>query len=131
MTAAEAAGLLGTRLKTFEDRPLDPSCDHLYPAKGFEGLVLMVQNGKISRVTTTNPHVQTLSGIKVGDTTARLKLVFGNRLEIEPHKYDEHGAYYFVWERGRHYGVKFEIGGDRVSEIYAGDETIRYVEGCS
>lgn len=131
MTPSEATGLMGTRLRTFEGRALDPSCDHLYPEKGFEGLSLMVQNGKITRIVISNPNIQTLSGIKVGDSTARLKQVFGSRLEIEQHKYDDHGFYYFVWEQGKRFGVKFEIGGDRVTEIYAGDESIQYVEGCA
>jgi hypothetical protein len=39
-------------------------------------------------------------------------------------------AYYFVWESDKKHGVKFEIADDRVVEILAGDETIRYVEGC-
>ncbi|MEK8047399.1 hypothetical protein [Ideonella margarita] len=131
MTPAEAARLMGTRLKTFEDRPMDAFCDDLIPEKGFEGVSLMVQNGRITRLVISKPTVRTLSGIQVGDSTDRLKQVFGSRLEIQPHKYDDDGFYYFVWEQGKRFGVKFEIGGNRVTEIYAGDESIRYVEGCS
>ena len=131
MTPAEAARLMGTRLKTLEDRPLDSSCDHLYAEKGFEGVSLMVQNGKITRLELSSSSVQTLSGIKIGDSTTRLKQVFGTRLEIEQHKYDDDGFYYFVWEQSKRHGVKFEIGGGRVTEIYAGDESIQYVEGCA
>ena len=130
MTPSEAARLMGTRLKTYEDGPLEPSCDHLYPEKGFEDMSLMVQNGRITRIVTSNPSVQTLSGIKVGDSTRRLKQMFGARLEIAQHKYDDDG-YYYVWEEGKRYGVKFEIGGDHVTAIYAGDESIQLVEGCA
>lgn len=128
---SEAARLMRTRLKTFEGKPLEPSCDHLYPEMGHEGVSLMVQNGKVTRVVISNPQIQTLSGIKVGDSTARLKQVFASRLEIEQHKYDDTGYYYFVWEQGKRYGVKFEIAADQVIEIYSGDESIRYVEGCA
>lgn len=131
LSPSEAARWMGTRLKTFEGQPLDPSCDHLYPEKGYDGVSLMVQNGKVTRIVISNPQIQTLSGIKVGDSTARLKQVFPGRLEIEPHKYDESGFYYYVWEQGKRHGVKFEIAGDRVTEIYAGDESITYVEGCA
>lgn len=122
---------MGTRLKTFEGKPLEPSCDHLYPEKGHKGVSLMVQNGKITRIVISNPRIQTLSGAKVGDSTERLKQLFGGRLEIEQHKYDDEGYYYFVWEQGKRYGVKFEIGGNKVTDIYAGDDSIRYVEGCA
>lgn len=91
----------------------------------------MVQNGKITRIVISNPRIQTLSGAKVGDSTERLKQLFGGRLEIEQHKYDDEGYYYFVWEQGKRYGVKFEIGGNKVTDIYAGDDSIRYVEGCA
>lgn len=131
MTPSDAARLMGTRLKTFEGRPLEPSCDHLYPEKGYEGVSLMVQNGKITRIGISNSKIRTLSGIKVGDSTTRLKQVFGTRLEIQQHKYDDDGFYYFVWEQDKRYGVKFEIGGGRVTEIYAGDDSIQYVEGCA
>jgi hypothetical protein len=131
LSPVEAARLMGTRFKTFEGNPLDPECDHLYPETGHDGVSLMIQNGKITRVVVSNPQIQTLSGVKVGDSIARLKRVFGARLEIEQHKYDDTGFYYFVWEQGKRYGVKFEIAADRVTDIYAGDESIKYVEGCA
>ncbi len=61
----------------------------------------MVQNGKVTRIVISTPRVQTLSGLRVADTTARLKQVFGAQLEIEQHKYDESGSCYFVWERNK------------------------------
>ncbi len=128
---SEAARLMGTRLRTYENRPLEPECDHLYAEKGYEGISLMVQNGKLTRIEVSSPSVSTLSGIKVGDTTTRLKQVYGNRLKIEQHKYDDAGFYYYVWEQSERYGVKFEIAGDKVSEIYSGDTSIQLVEGCS
>jgi hypothetical protein len=130
-SSSEAARLMGTRLRTYENRPLEPECDHLYAEKGYEGISLMVQNGKVTRIEVSNPAVLTLSGIRVGDTTTRLKQVFVNRLRIEQHKYDDTGFYYYVWEQSERYGVKFEIAGDKVTEIYAGDRSIQLVEGCS
>lgn len=128
---SQATHLMGTRLRTYENRPLDPDCDHLYAEKGYEGIGLMIQNGQITRVEVSSPTVSTLSGIRVGDSTTRLKRVFGSRLRIEQHKYDDAGFYYYVWEQGELYGVKFEIAGDKVIEIYAGDKSIQLVEGCA
>lgn len=131
ISAAEASRLLSTRLHTHDRRVPEPSCDYLYPENGHKGLSLMVQHGRVTHIVISTPGAQTQSGAKVGDSTARLKELFGSRLEVESHKYDDDGFYYYVWEQGKRHGIKFEIGGDHVTEIYAGDETIQYVEGCS
>ncbi len=127
----QAARLLGTRLRTYENSPSDPDCDHVFAEKGYEGVALMIQNGQVTRVEVSSPTLSTLSGVKVGDSTTQLKQVFGSRLKIEQHKYDDTGFYYYVWEQSELYGVKFEIAGDKVIAIYAGDKSIQLVEGCA
>jgi hypothetical protein len=91
----------------------------------------MVHDGRVMHVHISTPNIPTRSGIRVGDQASHLKCVFSSQLEIEPHKYDDSGFYYFIWEKGKHLGVKFEIGGGKVTKIFAGDESIQYVEGCS
>jgi hypothetical protein len=122
---------LGTSLRTIENAPVQTACDYLYPVRGFEGLSLMVQNGRVTRAQIRSAAFATRSGARVGDRTARLRQLYGNRLDIVPHKYDPTGFYYFVWEQRRRYGVKFEIAADTVSAIYAGDASIELVEGCA
>lgn len=131
MTQEKAESLLGVKLLTYENRPLEPSCDHVYPAKGHKGVTLMVQDGRITRIAVSSPAILTKSGARVGDSTSRLKALFGQQLEIEPHTYDDKDFYYYVWEKDRQHGVKFEIVRDRVVEIYAGDRSIELAEGCS
>lgn len=130
MTKERAESLMGVRLQAYENGPIDPSCDHIYPDKGHKGVSFMIQDGRITRVGISSPEVLTRSGARVGDSTSRLKSLFGAQLEIEPHHYID-GFYYFVWEKNRRHGVKFEIADDKVIEIYAGDESIQLVEGCS
>jgi hypothetical protein len=131
MSVAEASAALGAPLHTADGEPAEPSCDYLYPASGHDGISLMVQEGRITSIDVAKPGIETRSGIRVGDTTSRLKQVFGSQLEIEPHHYDDQGFYYFVWEPDKKHGVKFEIANDRVVDILAGDQTIRLVEGCA
>ena len=131
ITLKQAEKLLRSKLRTSEDRPLEAFCDFVYPSRGHDGLSLMIQNGVVTHIEAHKSGVLTKSGAGVGDSTAKLKRLFGKALEIEQHKYDDSGFYYYVWEKNRRRGVKFEIGGDRVVAIYAGSETIMLVEGCS
>jgi hypothetical protein len=132
MTPAQAAQLMGTEFRTFENRPVDKECDYLYPRRGHNGVSVMVQNGKITHLKVTkNKNISTKSGVRVGDTAKKLKELFGQSLEIEGHKYVDNGDYFYVWEKNMKYGVKFEVIDGVVRSIYVGDESIRLVEGCS
>lgn len=130
MTQAEAERLMEAPLHTQDNRPLDVECDYLYPVNGHKGISFMVVNGRISRVNVTTKDVATRSGARVGDPAAKLQSLFGASLEIEPHKYDNTGKYFYIWETGKKRGVKFEVIGGRVKSIYAGDDSIDLVEGC-
>nr|WP_302175127.1 hypothetical protein [uncultured Hydrogenophaga sp.] len=131
LSVPEARRLLGTRLHTFEQQPMDPDCDHLYPASGHPGISLMVQNGRVTRIGADTPDTATRSGVRVGDTAESVRRRFGDALEIEQHKYDDNGQYFYLWETSRQRGIKFEVIGGRVVTIYTGDESIRLVEGCA
>lgn len=131
MTLEEAQTRMGTRLKPSEDMPMDPSCDYVYSSRSDEKLSFMVQRGRIAHVSVASTTVQTISGVMVGESAARLKAMFGRRLEIRPHHYDAGAFYYFVWETDRHYGVKFEVSGGKVTMMHGGDGSIELVEGCA
>lgn len=131
MTPTEAELLLESSLRTKNHRTLDPECGYLYPIKRHRGISLMIQNGRITRITVTTKDISTKSGARVGDQATKLQSLFRDSLEIEPHKYDNAGKYYYVWEPGKQRGVKFEVIDGRVKSIHAGDESISLVEGCS
>jgi hypothetical protein len=131
MTPREAGQLLKSDLRTKNNSPLEAECGHLYPVKGHRGISLMIQKGRITRMTATTNDVATKSGVRVGDPEIKLRSLFGESLEIEPHKYDDTGKYYYIWEPGKQRGVKFEVIGGRIQSIHAGDESISLVEGCS
>lgn len=131
MSQKEAESLMHVKLKTEDNLPLMQHCDHVFAAKGFDGISIMLQEGRITRFSVSSPTVSTKSGVKIGDTTLRLKNIFGSRVQIEPSNFDENGFYYFVWEKSQQRGIKFEVINDQVRFIYAGDDSIRLVEGCS
>ncbi len=131
LSVPQAERLLGTALRTFENQPLDPDCDHLYPASGHPGISLMVQNGRVTRIGADTPDIATRSGVRVGDTADSVRRRFGDALEIEQHKYDDTGQYFYLWEPSRQRGIKFEVIGGRVVTTYTGDPSIRLVEGCA
>jgi hypothetical protein len=130
MTRADAERLMDTPLRTQDNSPLDAGCDYLYPVKGHKGISFMVLNGRITRVNVTTKDVATRTGARVGDSVAKLHSLFGSSLEIETHKYDASGKYFYIWESSRKRGEKFEVIGGRVKSIYAGDDSIDLVEGC-
>lgn len=130
ITIEQAAHLLKSPLTTYDNAPLEVSCDFVYPSQDKDRIAFMVSDGHINHAVISTPDITTRSGAKVGDSTARLKSLFGAQLQITPHEYEE-GFYYFIWENSHSYGVKFEVVNDKVVQIYAGDESIQFVEGCS
>ncbi len=87
----------------------DPeSCDQFRPLDAPEGVLVMIQEGVLTRITVT------------------------------PHKYWEAPARYVtVWSRPpsesepEPRGIRYEIdAGDRVVHVHGGGPSIEYVEGC-
>jgi hypothetical protein len=90
---------------------------------------VMVIDGKVTRIETDNERLETSKGIHVGSTEAELKRAYGSALKREPEHYGE-GWDYYLWS-GKDRGIRFLVSAGKISWITAGDETIRYVEGCS
>jgi hypothetical protein len=84
MTLAQAAQLMGTEFRTFENRPVDKECDYLYPRRGHNGVSVMVQNGKITHLNVTkNTNISTMSGVRVGDTAKSSKSFLVDHLKLK------------------------------------------------
>ena len=75
--------------------------------------------------------LHTFAGAHVGTTEAELGALYGTRLDIQPHKYDEHGHTITVRSGSGDYGLRFETSNGKVTAIQAGPwEHLNYVEGC-
>jgi len=145
MTKPEIVAAVGDRADPNSTGGPDPaSCDEFHPAKAPEGLYVMIEDGKLARITLTElAKLKTADGFGVGDDPAAIKTFYGARATIEPHKYQEKPAEYItVWESGASKekyvqdpaarGYVYEVDGTgKVGAVHAGSPAIQYVEGCA
>jgi hypothetical protein len=133
MTVAEAEKALGVQLiKAFED--VDVDCSYFGTQRNSENLLFMVQKQRISRVDlpTGSSTFETDTGIRVGDSEAKVRQAYGAALVIEPHAYGDSGDLYLTWwSSPRHErGIRYETMEGRVTNIQGGDNSIELIEGC-
>ena len=123
--------------------PEPEACDIFHPAKAPEGLRVLIEEGRLARISISGPtEVKTDRGLGPGDTAAAVKAAYGAELISSPHEYEEAPAQYLtVWASGASRepyvrssearGIRYEVGGDgRVDVIHSGGPSIQYVEGC-
>ena len=121
-------------------------CDQFRPQRAPENMLLMIEQGKLSRIELDGPtDIRTPDGFTVGDAASAIKAKLGARLSAQPHKYvDAPAEYLSVWQNGvtpgeggyvddpSARGIVYEVGADgRVDHIFAGGPAIQYVEGCA
>lgn len=140
MTRAEVEAALGADSNPNAVGGPDPeACDLFHPARAPEGLLVMLENGRLTSVwLRNNTAIETDRALNVGDSAAEVKRVYGSAATVTPHKYQDAPAEYVtVWSSADHTspaarGVKYEIGGDgKVTGIAGGGPSIEYVEGCA
>ncbi|HST07641.1 MAG TPA: hypothetical protein VLJ83_05680 [Gemmatimonadaceae bacterium] len=115
----------------------NPKCDWVYPAVGAgipDGVNVMVVSGKIARIDVDTGVVTTEDGVKIGDSEDKIKSVYGDDVQVEPHKYIEVGHYMTVLGDSASAGkaLVFETDGKRVTAFRGGRlPEVKWVEGCS
>ncbi len=132
MSVKEAQRALKTPLLGDNDVP-GQECYFVRPKRGHKGVSFMVENGVITHAEVhdvNESRVATNTGIRLGDSAAKVKKIYGKRIEVMEHVYYPGDFYYFVWEAGKKRGIKFEMVGGRVLAIYGGSKSIMFVEGC-
>ena len=123
--------------------PEPETCDHFRPARAPEGLLVMIEEGRLTRISLlSGSDVKTDRGLHLGLSAARVRAAYGAELRSEPHAYaDPPAEYLTVWARGGpgadgiasegSRGIRFEIGSEgNVATIHGGGDSIQYVEGC-
>ena len=128
MSLAEAAAASPAQLSAKRDWS---ECTYLQPSPGPEGLMFMVFDGRIARVDVITPDIPTAEGVRVGDSEARVREVYGpDRVVTSPHEYID-GSYLTVAPDANHRLV-FETDGSRVTRFRGGRlPEVEWVEGCS
>lgn len=120
-----------------ENPTMNTKCDFVFPAVGAgipEGVSVMVVKGKIARIDVDTGSVTTEDGAKVGDTEDRIKSIYGDEVQVEPHKFIEAGHYMTVLGDSASAGraLVFETDGKHVTMFRGGRlPEVKWVEGCS
>ena len=147
MTRAEVVTALGDDSDPNSAGSAEPEvCDQWRPARAPEGVLVMIQDGVLTRISVSSPStLKTDRGLGVGDTAAAIKAAYGPLAVAQPHKYSAPPAEdIFVWATGgpaaagafvqdaAARGVRYEINGEgRVQIVHVGGPDIQLVEGCS
>ncbi|HUQ99311.1 MAG TPA: hypothetical protein VM166_07655 [Gemmatimonadaceae bacterium] len=120
-----------------ENPTMNAKCDYVFPAVGAgipEGVSVMVVRGKIARIDVDTGSVTTEEGARIGDTEDRIKSIYGDDLQIQPHKYITGGHYMIVPGDSASAGkaIVFETDGQHVTMFRSGRQPeVQWVEGCS
>ncbi len=118
-------------------------CDEYHPTGAPQGVNVMIQNGRLTRITLgRDATIKTDRGFGLGDTGAAIKAAYGGAIIAQPDKYAAAPAEDLIaWSRGgsTQYvqdptarGIRYQVNGDGIVHIiHAGDPSIQLVEGCS
>jgi hypothetical protein len=131
MTVAQASKAAGTRLVRSNPQ-LPGSCFYVKPQAGPQGLEFMVLNDRIIRVDINKGRFTTVSGAKIGDTEARIKSLYGGRLQVR-NDYGSGHVMTFVPQAAadKNYRLVFNTDGNRVTRFRVGQlPQVDYEEGC-
>jgi hypothetical protein len=117
--------------------PIPSECDEFRPSEAPDGTLVMVENGRLTRISLINDsEVETEEGFAVGDPASEIEAAYGERAIVTPHKYVAAPARYItVWTTGDggpdSRGILYEVGADGlVTHVRGGGPSIQYVEGC-
>lgn len=142
MSRAEVEAALGPDANPEAVGGPDPAaCDEFRPARAPAGLLVMIENGVLTRISATGPGLATAEGFGVGAAADAVQAALGAGATFESHKYAEAPAGYILsWttpqtapyvEDPAARGVLYEIGPEgTVVAVRVGGPSIQYVEGC-
>jgi len=142
MTKAEVETALGADSNPGAVGGPEPeACDVFHPARAPDGLTVMLEDGRLSRITLMRAStIKAAGGLGLGATAAQVKAAHADAV-VEPHKYVEGAEYITVWAGQRPSvayvqdptarGVRYETDATgAVTMIHAGGPSIQLVESC-
>lgn len=108
-------------------------CRVVRPARGPAGLYVMIEDGRVARVSVEGEGpVKTREGLRVGSTAAQVRAIYGDQLTAAPHDYVRGGESLTWWADQGAAGLRFETDAQgRVTALHGGGPAIAYSEGCS
>jgi hypothetical protein len=128
MTLAQLRAALHQKLG--KEESVDEDCFYV-PAPGSKDVSFMIIDHSVVRIDVRAPGIMTSTGIQLGDSEARARQVYGDRMKVTAHTYNDNGHYLTVLSVDGHYGIRFETDNGKIGMFYAGKyDAIQYVEGC-
>lgn len=133
MTVEQAAASIDTTLNLTDDDVTDDAdiCAQI-PVVGYHGLYLLFEHRHLSSVIISSPsEVTTEKGIGIGSSQTLVKAAYGH-LKMEPADFGEAPAQNLTWwMKADMSGIRFKTDIHRkVQFIAAGNQSIKYTEGC-
>jgi hypothetical protein len=97
------------------------------------GVQYVVDNGVITRIDTRDKRWATIRGLRVGDSEARARQLYGKRLQVSPHPYFERGHRLSVVSADRKFALVMESDdAGRIITLRGGRlPMVESLEGCS
>jgi hypothetical protein len=132
MNERQLEDALQTRLPETQDASED-SCRVIEAGPRWPGTSVMLLDGRVARINVSKRGIPTLSGAGVGDLVSRVHSIYGGRLRASDHDFGagEGMQYLTMFSQDRHYGIRFETDGERVTEYYVGTgEAVQFIEDC-
>lgn len=106
-------------------------CTYAVWPKAPSGVAVMLSNGKVARVEVRSGTVTTANGAGIGDTEARIKALYTNRVTSTAHKYNQGGHYLTVEGPNAANRIVFETDGVKVTNYRSGRvPEVEQVERC-
>lgn len=132
-TLQEIEAALGAPLLPPLPAPKDPAACHLRSSAAQPGVVFVVDQGVVKRMETRDARYLTLSGLRVGDAVAKVRQVYGARLNVRPHAYFERGLVLAVYSPNRQFALVMESNdAGRIVTLRGGMlPAVEFLEGCS
>jgi hypothetical protein len=132
MNERQLEDALQMRLPETQDASED-SCRQIEAGPRWPGTSVMLLDGRVARIDISKRGIPTLSGALVGDLVSHVYGIYGHRLRASHHDFGagEGMEYLTMFSGDRHYGIRFETDGERVTEFYVGtSEAVQFIEGC-
>jgi hypothetical protein len=120
------------RIPDTEDEA-DDSCRMVEAGPRWPGTAVMLLDGRVARIDVSQRGIPTLSGANVGDLVSKVHSIYRGRLRTTDHDFGagEGMQYLTMFSGDRHYGIRFETDGERVTEYYVGTaEAVQFIEDC-
>lgn len=136
MTTAEASRAIQKEVRVGPDSGPNPSSCGFARPEGGPDIAFMVVDGKIQRVDVgPESSVATVSGVRTGDSEAKVHRVYGEHLKVEGHPYAEDGRY-LIYDSPEPSQdgllLIFETDGAMVTSFRAGERSaVEAPEGCA